>query len=100
MKKRLIRKNKNASAWPVVILFIILAIVSMVVLIFGSVLEPFFNLMEGEDDTIDPDYSAPRGLVSQFLQIIWPKGLLLAVLIGSIVTMLMYYQKKRYKEVQ
>ena len=91
-------KDTTASAWPVVIAIIVLALAAFLVLIFGHVLEPFFNVGGGTDDTVDSEIHKPRKLGWQFLQIIWPNGLLLVILIGTLAGMIMYYQKRYYKE--
>lgn len=99
-RKRNILKDEDASVWPVIIVFIVLGITSFLILLFGVVLEPFFDLGAATDDTIDPQVSAPRGYGVSFLRIVWPNGLLLVILIGTLSAMIMYYQKKRYQEIQ
>ena len=73
------------SMWGAVVFIICLGLTSFLVLIFGHVLEPFFSIMKA-------------GFVKQFLLYLWPKGLLLIVLLVLIFTMLMYYQKQNYME--
>jgi len=93
------RKNEDASAWPVIITLIALGLASFLVLLFGLILEPFFNLGAATDDSINPLISAPRQYGTSFLQIVWPKGVLLVILVAVLSAMIMYYQKKRYQEV-
>jgi len=95
---RKIIKSNNASIWPIAIFIIVLAIASVLILLYGHVLEPFLNLMDSGDDSISESVSYPRSLMSQFAQIIWPKGLLLAIFIGTSAAVLMEYQKAKYKE--
>jgi len=93
-----ITNNNHGSMNPVIIFIICLAIVSFLVLILGFILEPFMNLMDSSDTNINPDISVPRGYVSTFVQIIWPKGLLLITFLILSGTLLMEYQKNKYQQ--
>ena len=96
---RRIRNNKEGSIYPVVIFFICLGIASFLVLIFGNVLAPFFQLLNSNDDTIAPPIMVPMQYMSLIiLGFIWPKGVLAAILFGLIMWLLMDYQKNRYRE--
>lgn len=95
---RKIIHNNHGSAVPVIIFIIVLAVASFTILILSEVFEPFMNLMESSDDSVSSSVSAPRGWVSSFFQILYPKGLLLGILIGSGIGLIMEYQKIRYKE--
>ena len=53
--KKLLRDN-NASAWPIVIFIIVLAIASFLVLLLGHVNEPFLNLIDSSVH-LEPDQS-------------------------------------------
>lgn len=87
------------SIYPVVIFFICIGIASFLVLIFGNVLTPFFQLMNSYDTDIAPEILAPMGYMSLIIWgWIWPKGVLAVILFGLIMWMLMDYQKNRYKE--
>ena len=96
MKK--IRTDNNASAWPVVVFILALAITSFLILILGHVAEPFLNLMDSTDTTIDENILAPRNAMLWFWQLFWPKGLLITIFIGLSLALFMEYQKKQYKE--
>ena len=96
MKK--IIHNTNGSSGPIIIFIFCLAIVSFLVLIIGFVIEPFMNLMASTDDDIDSDISLPRVYVSQFVQIIWPKGVLLVVFLALSGALIMEYQKSKYQK--
>lgn len=76
-------KNEYGSAVPVLILFICLAVISFVVLIYGEILDPFFNIMRS-------------GYVKSFLLMVWPNGLLLAFFIALSYALFMEYQKWKY----
>ena len=73
------------SMWGAVIFIICLGLASILVLVLGHVLEPFFSIMQ-------------EGTVRTFLLYLWPNGLLLFVLFVLIFTMLMHYQKQNYME--
>jgi hypothetical protein len=95
--KKIVHDNK-ASAAPVILFIILLGMTSLVVLLLGHVVEPFMNLIDSSDDSINPDVSAPREGMNQFIQLFWPKGLLLSIFISATVALFMEYQKKTYKE--
>jgi len=90
-------ENNHASAYPVAIFIICLGVASFLILLFGPILEPFFNLAHSEDSTIDSEISTPRGYVDSFMQIFWPKGLLIVILLGLSLGLLMEYQKSKYQ---
>jgi hypothetical protein len=98
MKIRKLSDNNIGSIYPVIAFFIAIGIASIMILIFSNVLSPFFQLAASTDDSIDPSISAPRGYFLGFIQIFWPKGLMLVILFGLIFALLMNYQKNRYKE--
>jgi len=56
------------------------------------------NLIDSSDTDIDSDVSAPRGYISVFVQMIWPKGLLLVIFLILSGALLMEYQKQKYRE--
>lgn len=91
-------KNEEASINPVIIFFVVLAVASFLILLLGMIIEPFFNLMGFEDDTIKDSISAPRMTMFDLGQLIWPKGVLLVVLFGSIFGLLMEFQKSKYQQ--
>ena len=91
-------KNRYGSINPVVIFLIVLAISSFMILLLGLVIEPFFNLMSFTDSTIKSSISAPRNIMYEFGQIIWPKGVLLVIFVGSIFGLLMEFQKSKYQQ--
>ena len=95
--KRIIHNNHGSSG-PIIIFILCLAIVSFLVLIIGFIIEPFMNLMDSTDDDIDSDISLPREYVSQFIQVMWPKGLLLIIFLALSGALIMEYQKNRYKD--
>jgi hypothetical protein len=93
------KMNERGSVDPVVIFFICLGIASFLVLIFGNVLTPFFQLLNSHDTTIAPEITAPMGYMSiLIIGFIWPKGILAVILFGLIMWLLMDYQKNRYRE--
>jgi hypothetical protein len=97
MRRR--KMNEQGSIYPVVIFFICLGLASFLVLIFGNVLTPFFQLLNSNDTTIDPPIMVPMQYMSLILLgFIWPKGVLAVILFGLIMWLLMDYQKNRYKE--
>lgn len=91
-------RNRYGSAWPIIILVICLGLGSFLVLLLGEINEPMLNFMDSEDDSIDESVSSPRESVSGFLQIFWPRGVLLIVLLGLALAVFMEYQKARYKQ--
>lgn len=93
-------RNNDGSANPVLIFIICLGLASFLILLFGHVLEPFMNLMESSDDIIDSEISAPRGYLSQIIQIVWPRGVLLAIFVALSFALFMEYQKIKYKEIR
>lgn len=90
--------NTNGSAYPVIVFILCLAIASFLVLLLGHVVEPFMNLMNSNDDSVDEDISAPRSLMATFIGYFWPKGLLLVIFTGLGMALFMSYQKKNYQE--
>lgn len=88
--------DEVGSVWPVVIVVICIGIAGFVILVLGEVLEPVTNFVGLEDSNVDSDISAPRLTMRVFFNLIWPRGVLLVILIGLIAGMLMYYQKRRY----
>lgn len=95
---RRIIHNNNGSAYNVVIFIVIIAIIGLVILIMNSVMEPFINLMGISDDTVKTNVSEPRGYFRSFINYMYPKGLLLVLLIGCSLALIMSYQKKHYME--
>ena len=95
--KRYLLNDDDASVNPVIIFFIVLAVTSLLVLLLGHVLEPFFNLMGFDDSDIKDSISAPRKNMFNLGQIIWPYGVMLAVFTASIFGLLMEYQKSKYQ---
>ena len=93
-----IRYDESASVDPVIIFFVILAVAGFLILLLGMISEPFFNLMGFEDDSIKDSISAPRNVLFDLGQIIWPKGVMLVVLFGSIFGLLMEFQKSKYQQ--
>lgn len=91
-------KDQTASANPVMILIIALGVASFLILLFGHIIEPFLQLLGFTDSTLNPAITAPRELMFELSQIIWPKGILIVILVGLIVAMLMEYQKIKYRE--
>ena len=88
--------DEVGSVWPVVIVVICIGIAGFVILVLGEVLEPVTNFVGLEDSNVDSDISAPRLTMRVFFNLIWPRGVLLVILIGLIAGMLMYYRKRRY----
>lgn len=96
---RKLREDTSGSIYPVVIFFICIGVAGFLVLVFGNVLGPFFQLLNSHDTDIAPAISAPMAYMSQILeQWIWPKGVLVCIIFGLIMWLLMDYQKNRYKE--
>jgi hypothetical protein len=95
---RRLSSNQEASVYPVIGFFICIAVAGFLVLIFGEVLYPFFQLGNSYDDSVAPAVSLPRMYAMSLLYYIWPKGVLLVILFGLVFWLLMTYQKKRYKE--
>jgi len=96
--KPYILRNTDASAHPIIIFIFILAVASFLLLIINFAVEPFMNLIDSDDDVIDPSVSAPRDGMNLFIQIFWPKGLLLTIFLGGAFAVFMEYQKKNYRE--
>ena len=96
MKK--ITSNQTGSVYPLLMVIIGLAITGFLVLLFGEVLTPFFQLGYSYDDTVAANVSEARTYTMSIMGYIWPKGVLLVVLFGLLFWMLMSYQKKRYRE--
>ena len=92
-----IQNNNNASAWPVMVVIIVIGLASFLVLTLSYMLEPGFNLMGANDSEVNGSVTAPRTAARGFFLIIWPYGVLISILFGVIIAMLMYYQKRRYQ---
>lgn len=90
--------NDYGSMYPIAVFIIVLAVASVLILIGGEILTPFFNLMGSSDTNIAANVSEPRGFMYNGLQLIWPNGLLLAIFLGISFCLLMEYQKWKYKE--
>ena len=96
---RKINSNNQGSIYPVVIFFICIGIASFLILLFGNVLTPFFQVLNSHDTDLSPDITAPIEYMGLLLiGWIWPKVILLVILLGLIMWLLMDYQKNRYKE--
>lgn len=95
--KKLI-KNNNGSVNPVLIYIICLGLISFLMLLLGFLVEPFMNLMDSTDSSIDTDISIPRGYISLFIQIMWPKGILIGLFLILSGALIMEYQKNKYQE--
>lgn len=95
---RKLYSNNIGSVWPVIIVVICFAVASFLILVGGHILEPLMNNILGmQDDNVDSDIMSPRLSIRGFVNLIWPRGILLVILFGCIFGMLMYYQKRRYK---
>ena len=92
-----IQNNNNASAWPVMVVIIVIGLASFLVLTLGYLVEPGLNLMGVNDSEVNESVTAPRTAARGFLLIVWPYGILISILFGVIIAMLMYYQKRRYQ---
>jgi len=90
--------NSYGSAYPILIFFIIIGMISLIILILGEIYTPFFQLGDSSDDTIDPNIDAPRSAMMGFINLLWPKGVLLIALFSLCFALLMDYQKKQYQE--
>ena len=95
--KRIFFNNDEGSAWPIIIVFIVIFISSFLILVFGHVLEPVTNFIGLVDDNVDVDISAPRLGMRNIMNIFWPKGIMVVILFSIIMAMLLYYQKRRYQ---
>ena len=80
-----ITNNTNGSVYPIFIFIAVLAIASFMGLLYGQILEPFFNLMSDN-------------IMKDFLKIVFPYGIAFFILIVMIFTLIMEMQKKKYKE--
>jgi hypothetical protein len=68
------------------------------ILLFGNILSPFFQLLTSTDTSLDPAISAPMFYMGQLLiGWVWPKGVLIVILIGVVMWLLMTYQKENYQ---
>lgn len=96
MFKKLI-KNNAGSAWPVIVVLIVVGLASFLILTLSYFVEPGLNLMGANDSEVNESVKAPRNAIRGFFQIVWPYGLLISILFGVLIAMLMYYQKRRYQ---
>lgn len=76
-------RQTGGGFWNVMIFLFVLGITSFMVLLCGQILYPFFSIM-------------PSGNLKDFFHIVWPWGVMLAILILSGVALLMSMQKKQY----
>lgn len=90
--------NNSGSVNPVLIYIICLGLISFLMLLLGYLVEPFMNLINSSDSSIALGISTPRGYVSTFIQIMWPRGILLALFLILSGALIMEYQKNKYLE--
>lgn len=93
---RKIYTNNVGSMQPVTLAIMIVLVSGLLVLIFGEILLPFFNLGRATDTSIDSEVSEPRGYVNQFVDIFWARGLLFAILLIVSIALIREYQKDKY----
>ncbi len=67
------------------VLLAVLGLASFLSLLFGHILEPFLSFMQ-------------TGWVRDFFLLMFPKGILIVVLIAMALATLMYYQKSTYQQ--
>lgn len=80
-----IRGRNEGSIVPIATFIILLAIVGVLALVFGEILEPFFRFMMA-------------GHVRSFLLMLFPYGLMFFILIVAGFSLMMAMQKKQYQE--
>lgn len=95
---RKIKNNNYASVWPVIIIIICLGVASFLILTLSYLVEPGLNLLGANDSDVNESVKAPRMSTRTLLTMIWPYGLMLVIFFGVIFAMLMYYQKRRYRQ--
>jgi type II secretory pathway component PulF len=97
MKRRKFIEETHASIYPVLIYIFTLAIVSFLILILDEVYIPFYQIGASTDTAINHDIDAPRAAFMSFLDILWPKGIMLAIFIIADFALIMEYQKEKYQ---
>jgi len=97
MKRRKFIEEKHGSIYPVLIFIFTLARVSFLILILDEIYIPFYQIGASTDTAINPDIDAPRAAFIGFLDIFWPKGVMLLIFIISDFALIMEYQKERYQ---
>ena len=97
MKRRKFIEEERASVYPVLIYIFTLAIVSFLFLILDEVYIPFYQIGASTDTSINKDIDAPRAAFMGFLDILWPKGVMLIIFIICDFALIMEYQKERYR---
>lgn len=97
MKRRKFIEETHASIYPVLIYIFTLAIASFLILILDEVYIPFYQIGASTDTAIDPDIDAPRAAFMSFLDILWPKGIMLVIFIIADFALIMEYQKEKYQ---
>jgi len=95
--RKLLRNNFGSSD-PIIITIIILGVAAFAILIFSEILVPFMQLLQSTESSVDPVISAPRGYFTLFVSLLWPKGVMLIILIVILAVVLMEYQKSKFKE--
>ena len=73
--------------WPTVIFLTAFAVTSIICLIFGVILEPFFGMM-------------PDGPVKVILTIVFPYGLGAVIFLGTTGAYLRHQQKSKYSQIR
>ena len=91
-----ILQDRYGSVYPVLILVLSLCAASLMILLLGDLLSPFFSTVFSIDLGVSQDAAAPRGFTEAFFRIIWPKGILAFLFIVLSAATLMSYQKKNY----
>lgn len=94
---RRLTTNNYGSVYPALIFIFVICLAAFVILIFNEIYTPFYQLMKSSDTDIDPAFDAPRSALSSFIDLVWPKGVMLGILIISGFALIMEYQKKRYQ---
>ena len=97
MRLRSLKDNNYGSIYPILIFIMILCLVSFIVLIFNEIYTPFHQLIRSNDTIIDADFDAPRVAMAGFIDSIWPKGVLLGIMIICGMAAIMEYQKRKYQ---
>ena len=97
MKRRKFIEETHASIYPVLIYIFTLMIAAFVILILNEVYIPFHQIGASTDTAINKDIDAPRAAFMAFIDIVWPKGVLLGIFIIADFGLIMEYQKEKYQ---
>lgn len=94
---RKIRSNNQGSIYPVIVFILVIAVASFIILLFNEIYTPFYQLMNSGDTSMDTAFDSVRTTGMGFINLIWPKGILLGIIIITGFGVIMEYHKSKYQ---